>query len=947
MKNRRYKHLVGALLALALIMAAMPLGALSPQTAVAAETIYINEIQVSTSGTDWEFVELWGAPGMDLSDLALIGVESDDGTSAGTIDLVVSLDGQSIPDDGFWLGISPAGTAAYGVTGELTIADNSFENSTATYFLVSGFTGEEDDDLDIDDDGSLDVAPWDSVLDAINLRDDEEDFDYGVTSVGPDGDYLPSGTYRCPDAPEGTFGNIHDFSTPTGTPGATNSQCPLPTGKCRENATLISEVQGDSLTSPLVGRQVIIEGIVVGDFQRGGDDDGDLGGFFVQEEKNDEDGNPMTSEGVFVYDGGFGVDVAVGERVRINGVASEYYGLTQIGSLSDVLVCDHGSVNRVTPANISLPVTNIDDLEVYEGMSVVMSQPLVISEFYNFDRYGEIVLTTDRQFQPTAIYEPGSPEAAALAEQNRLSRIQLEDGRTSQNPDPAIHPNGGEFTLNNRFRGGDIVENVTGVLSYGFGEYEIHPTAGADYTAMNERLDVPDVGGNITAASFNVLNYFTTLDTGDWICGPTGGQECRGADNAEEFERQQAKIVEAMCAIDADVFGLMELENTNPDNDPDLDDDISNYVLKSLVGALNAEDSPCPDKTYAFTDGPATGEDAIQQGIIYKANTVTPLDRAVLDDSGFTDPNDLGEEKNRPAIAETFMDNETGGVFTAVVNHLKSKGSPCGSGDDDPEQGNCNLTRTMAAQALAEWLETDPTGSGDPDFLILGDLNAYDKEDPIDALKANGYTDLLFEYTGEYAYSYVFDGQLGYLDYGMPNEALLPQVTGATAWHINADEPDILDYDTTYKKDAQDALYEPNAYRSSDHDPVIVGLNLICADFKPPTLEVTISPDTLWPPNHKYVTVVPTFDVSDNLDPNPTVTLISVVSNEPDEGLGDGDMPDDIVINPDGTIDLRAERSGTGDGRIYTITYVATDACGNSTEAVATVVVPFDQRSAR
>jgi predicted extracellular nuclease len=589
-------------------------------------------------------------------------------------------------------------------------------------------------------------------------------------------------------------------------------------------ATLISEVQGDGLASPLVGTQVVIEGIVVGDFQNNASaDHGDLGGFFVQEEDADADGDPLTSEGVFVSGGGFGVDVAEGERVRINGVVAESYGLTQIGGLSDVLICDTG--NTVTPADVTLPVGSVDDLEAFEGMSMLIEQPLYISEYYNFDRFGEIVLTTERQFQPTAIYDPGSTEGDQLAEENTLGRIQLDDGTNEENPDPARHPNGMEFTLDNRFRGGDIVENVTGVLGYAFSAYEIQPTAGADYTAVNERPAVPSVGGDITVASFNVLNYFTTLDTGDWVCGPAGGMECRGADDANEFDRQQTKIVQAMCAIDADVFGLMELENANPANDPDPGDGIDNYVLKNLVEALNDAESPCPDKTYGFTDSEATGTDAIRQGIIYKTDVVTPTGRAVLTDTEFTDPNDLGEQKNRPAIAETFEDSN-GEKFTVVVNHLKSKSSSCGEGDDDPDAGYCNLTRALGAEALADWLATDPTGSGDEDFLIVGDLNSYDKEDPVDVLTLEGYADLLFQYEGERAYSYVYDGQLGYLDYGMANEDLLPQVTGATAWHINADEPDILDYDTSYKKAAQDALFEENPYRASDHDPVIVGLRL-------------------------------------------------------------------------------------------------------------------------
>ena len=183
------------------------------------------------------------------------------------------------------------------------------------------------------------------------------------------------------------------------------------------------------------------------------------------------------------------------------------------------------------------------------------------------------------------------------------------------------------------------------------------------------------------------------------------------------------------------------------------------------------------------------------------------------------------DDYNRPVLAQTFQDNATGGIFTVAVNHLKSKGSDCNDvGDPDlgDGAGNCNLTRKAAAEALVDWLATDPTGSGDGDFLIIGDLNSYDKEDPIDVLLAGGYTDLIYQFLGEDAYSYVFDGQLGYLDHALAgaNVNLLDEVTGVTVWHINADEPDLIDYDMSFKQDAQDALYAPDAYRSSDHDPV-------------------------------------------------------------------------------------------------------------------------------
>jgi uncharacterized protein len=215
---------------------------------------------------------------------------------------------------------------------------------------------------------------------------------------------------------------------------------------------------------------------------------------------------------------------------------------------------------------------------------------------------------------------------------------------------------------------------------------------------------------------------------------------------------------------------------------------------------------------------------------------VSPFgDFAILDtsvDSRFLD------DFNRPVLAQTFVNNSTGGVFTVAVNHLKSKGSDCNAvGDPDlgDGAGNCNLTRLAAAEALVDWLATDPTGSGDEDFLIIGDLNSYDKEDPIDAIlegaddalgTADDYTDLLFNFIGEFAYSYLFDGQLGYLDHALANSALLDEVSGVTVWHINADEADLIDYDTSFKGPNQDAIYAPDAYRSSDHDPVIVGLEL-------------------------------------------------------------------------------------------------------------------------
>ena len=233
------------------------------------------------------------------------------------------------------------------------------------------------------------------------------------------------------------------------------------------------------------------------------------------------------------------------------------------------------------------------------------------------------------------------------------------------------------------------------------------------------------------------------------------------------------------------------------------------------------------------------------------------------------------------------------------------------------------------------WLATDPTGTGDPDILLIGDYNSYAMEDPITVIKNAGFTNLIESFLGPDAYSYVFDGQWGYLDHALGSASIVPQITGVGDYHINSDEPSVLDYNMDFKSAGQIlSLYAPNQFRVSDHDPVLVGLCL------PPSASAAVTPDVLWPPNHKYVTVTATVTASSDVS---AISLLSVTSNEPDNGLGDGDKANDIVILDDFTFDLRAERSGAGSGRIYTITYQVTNVCGNSTIVTATVTVPHNQ----
>ncbi len=579
--------------------------------------------------------------------------------------------------------------------------------------------------------------------------------------------------------------------------------------------TRIHAVQGSGTASPLVGQSITIEGIVIGDFQD------TVGGFFVQEEDSDADSDPLTSEGIFVYSA---TPVSVGDAVRVTGEVVESYNETQIASSPLVSVISSGNV---LPAltEITLPIASLSDWENYEGMRVSFPQNLVVIETYHLGRGGVLALADQRLYQPTHIALPGADANAVLAE-NMRHGILLDDGSEQQNPDPIRWPASAGLSAANTVRSGDRVSGVQGILTYrwsgwsGTNAWRIYPT-GEDptFTAANPRPTAIARNGQVRVASFNVLNYFN----GDGAGG--GFPTARGATTPEEFTRQRDKIISAILALDADIIGLMEIEN---------DGYGPQSAIADLVSGLNEATSP---GTYAYINpGTATfGGDEIAVSILYRPAVVSPSGSAAFTDSGaFTQGTG---RRNRQPLAQTFT--AAGEVFTVVVNHFKSKGSACdaaaGPFPADPDtgdgQGNCNLTRNMAAADLRDWLATNPTGTSDPDYLILGDLNAYAREDPLTTLAAAGYTNLARRFWGDSAYSYVFTAQIGSLDYALANAALLNQVTFVSEWHINADEPTSLDYNTEFKSAGQvTGLYAPDAYRASDHDPLVIDLFMPCTN---------------------------------------------------------------------------------------------------------------------
>ena len=587
---------------------------------------------------------------------------------------------------------------------------------------------------------------------------------------------------------------------------------------CGQPATPISSVQGSAANSPATGKKVDIEAVVVGRFQG---PEG-LGGLFLEEQQQDRDENEQSSEGLFIHTA---LPASVGDLVRVRGTVAEFKGLTELHPVQTLVVC-RSDVALPAAIDLHLPLTSVRALEAVENMRVALPQTLTIIDTHKLWQFGELVVSSERQVQPTQSALPGK-KALTVSRAQALDRLIVDDGRAGQNLLPNIpasdQPGQGRpvpLSASHSIRTGQELTGLVGVLHFAFGNYRLQPTAPFKLlTQANPRNShPPSVGGTFHVASFNVLNYFSTLKDAGKLCGPALNRGCRGADNTPEQQRQLQKLVAAISAIDAGIVGLLELENNPAQSLQDLVDG-----LNKVMGAGH----------YAFIATGTIGSDVIKAGLLYQPALARPQGRfALLDDS--IDKRFDGS-LNRPALAQSFRLARGDQALTVVVTHLKSKQCPdskagAGAKADGPNrdmndgEGCFNHTRSEAATALAEWSLADPTGTGATQVLLVGDFNSHRMEDPVRKLEKSGLVNLLARFGGAEAYTYVYDGRTGTLDYAFASPQLLPFVAGASAWHINADEPEMLDYNSEPGKPADYFATDP--FRSSDHDPVIIGLDL-------------------------------------------------------------------------------------------------------------------------
>ncbi len=567
-------------------------------------------------------------------------------------------------------------------------------------------------------------------------------------------------------------------------------------GQCGEPATPIHIIQGNGPSSPLAGaKAVVVEGTVTADFQG----DQALGGFFVQEEETEQDGKAETSEGLFIYDGGLGNDIHSGEIVRIQGNVIELDGMTSLADLTALESCGPGLA--VDPVSVTLPIPDLAQWESVEGMLVSLSQALVVTGHANLGREGVVDLAVNgRLFYPTETAEPGE-SARQAASLNDRSRIKLDDGSRQSFP-TSLPP---YLAADNTLRIGDKLTGISGVLAESPSGYRVHPVQPVNFVRANQRKPLPlAVSGSLRTAVFDTGGYFNGDGHGNGFPG------LQGAASAEEFARQQAKIINALLGLHADIIGLLSLENDGYEPDS---------ALPELVRGLNAA-APA-GTSFDFVDPlrAELGSSDTAVGLILRRETVrTRGPCTTTEEPPFDSAHVL-------PLMQTVTDIRSDESFTLALTHLHDRDEcpPAGDPDSNHNDGQAcwNHQRTLALSTLAGVLQTDPSGSEDRDILILGNLNSSTREDPLAVLATSGYINLSSRYIDQ-GYTSAANGESGTLIHAFATPEMASQIKTAVQWHINADEPSVLDYKTSNPA----PLFSHNAYRSAEHDILVVDIIL-------------------------------------------------------------------------------------------------------------------------
>ncbi|NRF15866.1 ExeM/NucH family extracellular endonuclease [Vibrio coralliilyticus] len=649
--------------------------------------------------------------------------------------------------------------------------------------------------------------------------------------------------------------------------------------------TSIQEIQGEGDTSPFINgypyitdEDFFVKGVVSAVTT------GLTKGFYLQ--ALEDDYNPKTSEGLFVHTNQSSSDLQPGDVVCVKGKVQENYNLTQLKAENNNWVKQgEQSAPAATAIEVMADDANFDQtLERYEGMLVKTTEALDmrVTRTFGYDyaaRRNNMVVAQGRiNMHPNQNFAAGSDEAKQQSTENAERRLFIESDAKAANGTVPYYPDFGRTDADQNgstedyIRIDDTIVGLEGVLSYSYGDYRLIATntlTNDNFVRNDPRTEGIDMEeGDLRIATFNVLNYFNSPFGGD----ANQHGDNRGADSFEEFEVQQAKIVNAILRLDADIIGLMEIENNGFGD---------SGAIRQLVEQLNQRIDKKKDR-YDFVavdsngdkvtdENDSIGTDVITTGVIYRSKVAKlkevrviemPSQQApeVLDDDGKVIED--GKNYQRNSLAPTFKIKGTNEKITVAINHFKSKGSKCWEdaapvdqggqgGVDADQQGSCENFRVAAAVALGDALK-DIKGHK----VILGDLNSYGMEDPMlvltdyseekygkqikaarntfiggteqfgdnGAVITEGYNYInavSMKHPNSWSYSY--NDEVGALDHLLISPSLKKHFVDATDWHINGGESTLFDYNDEYKGDLP--KYNDH-FRSSDHDPAVLELNM-------------------------------------------------------------------------------------------------------------------------
>lgn len=770
------------------------------------DAIAISEIRIDQSGSDTdEMAELVGPANGSTDGLTYLVIGDGPGGS-GVVEAAIDLTGQGFDTDGFL--VLGEATLTTGTADLVTVLN--FENSdNVTHLVVRDFTGASDDDLDTDDDGTLDVTPWSEVVDLIALVEEENppantEFHYGPPSVGPDGSFVPGHVYVCDG--EWVIGEFNTLANDT--PGAANA---CDTGGV---ITFIHDVQGNVPApdpdvptpfpaagdpvddSPLLGQIVTIEGIVTGwDDEAGQSNSGSVfhndRGFFVQEEDTDADGDPRTSEGIFVQFSSASDSVGdyqPGDKVQVTGVVAEHFEWTVIGSGADIVVVGSGSP-LPSPTAIVEPI----DRDGYEALeSMVVNLPVGVANSGGTNRFGELMLT------------PGPDKDLLIRPDDDPGLVALDSDAGAGNPMLPRKPTEPSTTVVRA----DLfatVNGATGPLAYTFDLYKILiqpdglPTVTPDPTIVYpyDRLE-PSVPGQVRVTALNVENFF-----------PEGVEFDGSPVSAIEYANKRDRIVDAVDRLleRPEIVGVEEVYNL--------------AILQDVASQLGG-----------YTAYLEEGND--NRGIDVGFLIADGVDVLAVEQFAATEPDiaeDCGDTEflfDRPPLqVDIALGPEFGNTTLSVINnHFSSKAAV-----DACRDAQAAVVRDRAA---------DLEESGN-EVIVTGDLNAFEDESPL-AVLTDGTTslrNLWFEVPADEAYSFQFTGRLQTLDHLLVSDGL------------DTYSPELVyaHFDTNYYNRQWDEASLETSFTDghgvSDHDPpvltltspfsgqTVVGGSVVASEFLP------------------------------------------------------------------------------------------------------------------